>query len=327
VKLIAEPWDAGPTGYQVGGFPAGWSEWNGKYRDTVRDFWRGEPATLGEFAIRFTGSPDLYEPTGRRPIASINFVTAHDGFTLNDLVSYNDKHNEANGEDNNDGETHNRSWNCGVEGPTDDLEVVALRERQKRNFLATLLLSQGVPMLLGGDEMGRSQDGNNNAYCQDNEVSWFDWSDTREHWTLLEFTQRLTALRARHPIFRRRRWFQGRPIHGQGCNDVEWFRPDGTPMTDEDWSSGFAKSVAIFLNGDAIPDPDVRGERVVDDSFLVLFNAHYEPIDFVMPEPAFGERWDVEIDTNDPMLFTPRSVKTGESLAVEARSLVALKRG
>ena len=182
-------------------------------------------------------------------------------------------------------------------------------------------------MLLGGDEMGRTQGGNNNAYCQDNEISWFDWSDTREHWTLLEFTQRLTALRARHPIFRRRRWFQGRPIHGQGCNDVEWFRPDGTPMTDEDWTSGFAKSVAIFLNGDAIPDPDVRGERVVDDSFLVLFNAHYEPIDFVMPEPQFGERWDVEIDTNDPMLFNPRSVKTGESFAVEARSLVALKRG
>jgi glycogen operon protein len=293
----------------------------------LRRFWRGDKDTLGELASRLSGSSDLYQHSGRGPAASINFVTAHDGFTLNDLVSYNDKHNEANGEENNDGETHNRSWNCGVEGPTDDLEVVALRERQKRNFLATLLLSQGVPMLVAGDEIGRTQGGNNNAYCQDNEVSWFDWSDTREHWTLLEFTQRLTALRARHPIFRRRRWFQGRPIHGQGCNDVEWFRPDGTPMTDEDWSSGFAKSVAIFLNGDAIPDPDVRGERVVDDSFLVLFNAHYEPIDFVMPEPAFGERWDVEIDTNDPMLFTPRSVKTGESLAVEARSLVALKRG
>ena len=228
VKLIAEPWDIGEGGYQVGNFPPLWSEWNGKYRDTVRDFWRGEPATLGEFANRFTGSSDLYEATGRRPFASINFVTAHDGFTLNDLVSYNEKHNEANGEGNADGESHNRSWNCGVEGPTDDLEVLSLRERQKRNFLATLLLSQGVPMLLGGDEMGRTQGGNNNAYCQDNEVSWFDWSDTREHWTLVEFTQRLTRLRARHAIFRRRRWFQGRPIHGQGCNDVEWFRPDGS---------------------------------------------------------------------------------------------------
>jgi isoamylase len=326
VKLIAEPWDIGEGGYQVGNFPPLWSEWNGKYRDTVRDFWRGEPATLGEFANRFTGSPDLYEATGRRPFASINFVTAHDGFTLNDLVSYNEKHNQANGEDNNDGESHNRSWNCGVEGPTEDLAVVALRERQKRNFLATLLLSQGVPMLLGGDEMGRTQHGNNNAYCQDSETSWFDWTDTREQWALVEFTQRLTRLRARHSVFRRRRWFQGRPIHGQGCNDVEWFRPDGTEMTDEDWTSGFAKSVSIFLNGDAIPDPDNRGERVVDDSFLVLFNAHYEAIDFFMPPERYGERWEVDVDTNDPLLLNERTAKPGSPFPVESRSLVVLRR-
>jgi glycogen operon protein len=326
VKLIAEPWDIGEGGYQVGNFPPLWSEWNGKYRDTVRDFWRGEDQTLAEFASRFTGSSDLYQDDGRRPSASINFVTAHDGFTLNDLVSYNDKHNDANGEGNNDGESHNRSWNHGVEGPTSDLDVLALRERQKRNFLTTLLLSQGVPMILGGDEMGRTQGGNNNAYCQDNEVSWFDWSDRRENWSLLEFTQRLMRLRKDHPVFRRRRWFQGRPIHGQEVSDIAWLRPDGNPMSDDDWNAGFAKSLAVFLNGDAMPDPNERGEPVVDDSFLLFFNAWHEPIDFTIPE-GLGERWDVEVDTDDPLLLQQeRSPKVGDVLSVPARSLLVLRR-
>ena len=250
VKLIAEPWDLGHGGYQVGNFPPLWSEWNGKYRDTVRDFWRGEDQTLAEFAYRFTGSADLYESNGRRPSASVNFVTAHDGFTLADLTSYNEKHNEANGEGNADGESHNRSWNCGAEGPTDDPEVLELRARQRRNLLATLLLSQGIPMMLGGDEMGRTQDGNNNAYCQDNEISWFDW-DSMDG-SLVAFTSRLIALRRDHPVFRRRRWFHGRPLHGKDIVDVAWFRPDGTEMEESDWESGFAKSIAVFLNGDAI---------------------------------------------------------------------------
>ncbi|HZD41184.1 MAG TPA: glycogen debranching protein GlgX, partial [Terriglobales bacterium] len=245
VKLVAEPWDVGEGGYQVGNFPPLWSEWNGKYRDSVRDYWRGEDQALAEFAYRFTGSPDLYEATGRRPYASINFITAHDGFTLQDLVSYNEKHNEANGEDNRDGEDHNRSWNCGAEGPAEDEAVVTLRTRQKKNFLATLLLSQGVPMLLGGDEIGRTQWGNNNSYCQDNDISWFDWGNTDS--TLLEFVRRLIRLRQEHPIFRRRRWFQGRPIHGSDINDIGWFRPDGEEMSDEDWKAGFAKSLALFL--------------------------------------------------------------------------------
>jgi isoamylase len=298
VKLIAEPWDVGEGGYQVGNFPPLWSEWNGKYRDTVRDYWRGADARLGEFAYRFTGSSDLYEGTGRRPFASVNFVTAHDGFTLHDLVSYNEKHNEANGEDGQDGESHNRSWNGGVEGPTDEPGVQALRARQKRNFLATLLLSQGVPMLLAGDEIGRTQRGNNNAYGQDNDISWLDWENADED--LLEFTRRLIEMRRRHPVFRRRRWFQGRPIHGSGVTDVGWFRPDGSPMDDEDWRVGFARSLSVFLNGERIDTTDPRGDPVVDDSFYILFNAHHDRLDLVTPGEEWGKRWLKVLDTFDP---------------------------
>jgi isoamylase len=327
VKLIAEPWDVGEGGYQVGNFPPLWSEWNGKYRDTVRDFWRGEPATLGEFAFRFTGSSDLYESTGRRPNASINFITAHDGFTLNDLVSYNEKHNEANGEGNNDGESHNRSWNCGVEGPTDDPEILALRARQERNMLATLLLSQGVPMLLGGDELSRTQGGNNNAYCQDNEISWFDWEDADN--VLLAWTQWLVTFRHNHPIFRRRRWFQGRKI--RGVPDIGWFSPDGTEMSEDDWEAGFAKSLGVFLNGASIPSADVRGEAVDDDSFIVLFNAHHEPLDFTIPG-GYGKAWSIVLDTNEPLppSINPdadqRTAKAGDTVTTEGRSLLLLRR-
>ncbi|MBS3941631.1 MAG: glycogen debranching protein GlgX [Actinobacteria bacterium] len=295
VKLIAEPWDVGEGGYQVGNFPPLWSEWNGMYRDTMRDFWRGEAATLPEFASRLTGSSDLYESDTRRPNASINFVTAHDGFTLADLVSYNDKHNDDNGEDNNDGTDDNRSWNCGVEGPTDDPDIVALRRRQQRNFLTTLMLSQGVPMLLGGDEIGRSQRGNNNGYCQDNEISWFDWESADED--LLAFTKGLIALRKDHPVFRRRRWFQGRPLRGEEIDDIGWLRPDGTEMDDQDWDASYAKSLQVFLNGNGIASPDPRGQHVVDDSFLILFNAGDETIEFTLPPEAWGAEWRVVVDT------------------------------
>ncbi|MBI2708850.1 MAG: glycogen debranching protein GlgX [Actinobacteria bacterium] len=322
VKLIAEPWDVGDGGYQVGGFPPLWSEWNGKYRDTVRDYWRGEPATLAELAYRFTGSSDLYESNGRRPLASVNFVTAHDGFTLADLTSYNDKHNDANGEGGADGESHNRSWNCGVEGPTDDADVLELRGRQRRNLLATLLLSQGIPMILGGDEQARTQAGNNNAYCQDNEVSWFDWE--RADGALTAFTLRLIELRKRHPVFHRRRWFLGRPLRGSGVADIAWLRPDGEEMADDDWEQGYARSVGVFLNGDAIPDPDPRGERIVDDSFLVLFNASDDEIDFTLPA-RLGERWVKVLDTDDG-LTEGEQRKGGEVLAVPARSLSLLRR-
>jgi isoamylase len=325
VKLIAEPWDVGEGGYQVGNFPPLWSEWNGKYRDTVRDYWRGEDATLAEFAYRFTGSSDLYEGTGRRPYASINFITAHDGFTLNDLVSYNEKHNDENGEGNADGESHNRSWNHGVEGATDDAKVLALRHRQQRNFLATLFLSQGVPMLLGGDEMGRTQRGNNNAYCQDNEISWFDW-DTKDD-RLLEFTAWLIRFRKEHPAFRRRRFFQGRTLHGSDCDDIAWFRPDGTEMTDEDWSSGFAKSLGVFLNGDAIPTPGPRGERITDDSFYLVFNAHHGRLHFTLPAEQWGSRWAKVLDTNEPEQGErKRMYRAGEKIRVESRALVLMRR-
>ena len=329
VKLIAEPWDLGQGGYMVGSFPPLWTEWNGKYRDTVRDFWRGEPATLGEFGFRLTGSSDLYQDDGRRPIASVNFVTAHDGFTLHDLVSYNEKHNEANGEDNRDGESHNRSWNCGVEGPTDDVTVLTLREQQKRNFLATLFLSQGVPMLLHGDEMGRTQRGNNNAYCQDNEISYVDWKDAQEQWALLDFTARLSRLRREHPVFRRRRFFHGRPIRGtrDGLSDLVWFTPAGSPMTDEDWEAGFAKSLGVFLNGEAISEPDPRGQRVTDDTFLLLFNAHDEDITFHLPAARYGESWTVELDTSSPFLDEDSpGLKAATPVTVEARSLMVLRR-
>ena len=290
VKLIAEPWDLGEGGYQVGNFPPLWSEWNGRYRDVVRDYWRGEDQTMGGFASRLTGSSDLYQDDARHPSASVNFVTAHDGFTLADLVSYNDKHNEQNGEDNRDGESHNRSWNCGVEGPTTDPEVLSLRARQQRNFLLTLLLSQGVPMLLGGDEIGRTQGGNNNAYCQDSQLSWYDWTKVDDD--LLEFTSLLIAFRREHPVFHRRRFFRGRAI--RGTIDLGWFRPDGAEMTDEDWESGFAKAVGVFLNGAAIDSRDLRGQPVVDDSFAVLFNAHHEAIEWALPT-AFGRSFELVV--------------------------------
>ncbi|HVU75120.1 MAG TPA: glycogen debranching protein GlgX [Mycobacteriales bacterium] len=296
VKLIAEPWDVGEGGYQVGNFPPLWTEWNGKFRDTVRDYWRGEPASLAELASRITGSADLYEHDGRRPIASINFVTAHDGFTLRDLVSYNEKHNEANGEDNRDGESHNRSWNCGAEGDTDDAGVIALRGRQQRNLLTTLLLSQGVPMLLHGDELGRTQGGNNNAYCQDNEISWIHWDETDED--LTDFTARLIALRRAHPVFRRRRFFEGRPMRvGDDVEDIAWWQPSGEPMSDDDWQSGFARSIGVWLNGEGIREPDPRGQRVTDASFLLLFNAHDEALEFTLPPPEYGDSWRIVVDT------------------------------
>jgi isoamylase len=326
VKLIAEPWDVGPGGYQVGNFPPQWTEWNGKYRDTVRDYWRGEAATLDEFAYRLTGSADLYEHTGRRPVASINFVTAHDGFTLRDLVSYNEKHNEANKEDNRDGESHNRSWNCGVEGPTDDAAVNALRARQQRNFLTTLLLSQGVPMIAHGDELGRTQRGNNNVYCQDNELSWIDWAHADAD--LIEFTRTVSALRAAHPVFRRRRFFSGRPVRRRGSvgqPDIAWFAPDGSEMSDEDWETGFAKSVAVYLNGQGIPNLDERGQRVTDDSFVLCFNAHHEPIEFVLPPTDFGPAWLPVIDTGADTDTEPAPIAAGKTVTVQARAVVVLQ--
>ncbi|MCF8109030.1 MAG: glycogen debranching protein GlgX [Desulfohalobiaceae bacterium] len=325
VKLIAEPWDVGEGGYQVGNFPPLWSEWNGKYRDCVRDFWRGEDRTLAEFAFRLTGSSDLYESTNRRPHASINFITAHDGFTLHDLVSYNDKHNQANGEENKDGENHNRSWNCGEEGPTDNPDILALRDKQVRNFLSTLFLSQGIPMLLGGDETGRTQQGNNNGYCQDNEISWFDWEKMDE--TLLEFTRNLIRFRSEHPIFMRRGWFLGRAIHGSGVEDIAWFTPDGNEMSEENWGEGYAKSLALFLNGEGIATPDLQGERVRDDTFYLLLNAYHELISFTLPGPQWGKHWFVILNTaKGGFVQEERTVGAGEGIDVESRSLVLLKR-
>ncbi|WP_030451046.1 glycogen debranching protein GlgX [Herbidospora cretacea] len=323
VKLIAEPWDVGPGGYQVGNFPARWTEWNGQYRDTIRDVWRGEPARLPEFASRLTGSSDLYQLDSRRPAASINFVTCHDGFTLEDLVSYNDKHNEANGEENRDGANDNRSWNCGVEGPATG-PVAQLREQQKRNFLATLFLSQGVPMLSHGDELGRTQGGNNNAYCQDNEIAWVDWT---ENWLFLDFTRRVSKLRREHPVFRRRRFFYGRPVRGSGdsLSDIAWLTPSGTEMTDQDWNNGYAKALAVFLNGEAITEPDSRGRRIVDDSFLLLFNAHYEAIEFTIPDD-YGEMWETELDTAMPIATGTRMCRAGEAVPVAGRSVRVLRR-
>ncbi|MGW5047105.1 glycogen debranching protein GlgX [Streptomyces griseoluteus] len=329
VKLIAEPWDLGEGGYQVGNFPQLWSEWNGKYRDAVRDFWRAEPGSLGEFASRLTGSSDLYQASRRRPRASVNFVTAHDGFTLRDLVSYNNKHNEANGEGNRDGESDNRSWNCGVEGDTDDPAVLELRARQQRNLLATLLLSQGIPMLGHGDELGRTQRGNNNAYCQDNEISWIDWDLTDEQRALVDFTRRLIGLRAEHPVLRRRRFFRGETEtrKKQPLPDLIWLRPDAREMTDQDWRRGDAHSVGVFLNGDAIAERDAYGGRVVDDSFLLLLNGFWEPVDFRLPAASYGERWTTLIDTADPEgVPDERERKAGTRLRVESRSLVLLSR-
>jgi len=324
VKLIAEPWDVGEGGYQVGNFPPLWTEWNGKYRDTVRDFWRGGYAAMPEFASRLTGSSDLYAHGSRRPIASINFVTCHDGFTLTDLVSYGHKHNEANGEDNRDGTDDNRSWNCGHEGPTDDPEITALRARQRRNFLATLFLSQGVPMLSHGDELGRTQHGNNNTYCQDNETSWVDWEAAEED--LLEFVRTLARLRRDHPVFRRRRFFQGRGGHGE-LGDIAWLTPAGAEMTDADWHAGYAKSLGVFLNGEAITEPDPRGRRVRDDSFLLLINAHSQCVEFTVPGPEFGERWEFVLDTAAPEGVAERgAVKASDTVRVTGRSLAVLRR-
>jgi glycogen operon protein len=325
VKLIAEPWDIGPGGYQVGNFPPQWTEWNGKYRDTVRDFWRGEPSTLGEFAARLTGSADLYENSGRRPVASINFVTAHDGFTIRDLVSYNEKHNEANGENGNDGESHNRSWNSGAEGETDDQAVLEIRARQQRNFLATLLLSQGVPMILHGDELGRTQGGNNNSYAQDSEISWVHWDQADQ--PLVEFTAAVSRLRRDHPIFHRARFFDGRPAkreEGAPKPDIVWLRPDGTEMQPDDWDSGFGKAVGVYLNGDGIRDRDVRGERISDDDFLLYFNAAEQTVRFKLPPKSFNTSWDVVVDTAGKAADRT-ALKAGTQLPVESRSLVVLQ--
>ena len=326
VKLIAEPWDIGDGGYQVGNFPPLWTEWNGKYRDTVRDYWRGEGATLGEFASRITGSSDLYAHSGRRPFASINFVIAHDGFTLRDLVSYNEKHNEANGEDNRDGESHNRSWNCGVEGPTDDPEILALRARQQRNLIATLLLSQGVPMLAHGDEISRTQGGNNNVYCQDNEIAWVDWDLDVPERQLLEFTRAVVALRRDHPVFRRRRFFAGRADHGGESErrDIEWFRPDGGHMGEVEWGDGNASALMVYLNGQAIDEPDERGRRLVDDDFLLLFNAWHDSVDFVLPGSAYGDSWECCVDTAAEVVDDTEH-GAGSTLTLSGRSVVVLR--
>jgi isoamylase len=363
VKLIAEPWDVGDGGYQVGNFPPLWSEWNGKYRDTVRDFWRGQPATLPEFASRLTGSSDLYQSDGRRPVASVNFVTAHDGFTLADLVSYDNKHNEANGEDNRDGSDDNRSWNCGTEGPSGDPRIRGLRARQQRNFLVTLLLSQGVPMIVAGDEMGRTQRGNNNGYCQDDEISWVAWppgtvpadrlrdagpaevaeppegqgSQQHNHnhdqdetgSSLLDFTRALIRLRAQHPVFRRRRYFQGEPISGPKgqLGDIAWFTPAGEEMTDEDWSAGFTKSLTVFLNGDGISEPDLRGQRVRDNSFLLLFNASENDLKFAVPAERYGAQWSRALDTSvDTEAITDAAARPGDTIEVRSRSVQVLRR-
>jgi glycogen operon protein len=326
VKLIAEPWDVGEGGYQVGNFPPLWSEWNGRYRDAVRDYWRGEPRTLGEMGYRLTGSSDLYEHSARRPHASINFVTAHDGFTLADLVSYERKHNAANGEGEIPGESHNRSSNHGVEGPTDDPAVLALRRRQQRNFLATLLLSQGVPMLLGGDEIGRSQQGNNNAYCQDNEMSWFDWATADEE--LLEFTRQLIALRAAHPVFRRRRWFHGRRIHGDEVTDIGWFRPSGEEMDEGHWDEESSLALGLYLGGHDL-GVDEHGRPIAGETFYLLFNADGR-LEFRLPHERWARQWEVVLDTATPAGLSggpqPRILAAGEAIATEDRSFVLLRR-
>ena len=327
VKLIAEPWDVGEGGYQVGNFPVGWAEWNGKYRDTIRRYVKGDGGQVAELAYRLTGSSDLYSMSGRRPYASINFITAHDGFTLHDLVSYNEKHNEVNGEQNRDGTDDNASWNCGAEGPTDNPALVGLRERQKRNFLTLLFFSQGVPMLCGGDEIGRTQKGNNNAFCQDNEISWFDWKLDRAQRHLLEFTRSLIAFRKRHPVLRRRRFFQGRHIRGSEVKDISWLKPDGKEMTDKDWNEGYTKSLALRLAGDAIGETDEKGRSIVDDTLLILLNAHHESRTFTLPAHKRGVRWQPILDTT-VAAGSEKSVVTlkgGERFELEARSIAVLR--
>ena len=325
VKLIAEPWDIGEGGYQVGNFPPGWAEWNGKYRDCMRDYWRGAGSMLSEFALRFTGSPDLYKEDYRKPTASINFITAHDGFTLHDLVSYNEKHNDENGENNQDGESHNRSWNCGAEGITDDETIVALRQKQKRNFLTTLFLSQGVPMLVAGDELGRTQQGNNNAYCQDNEISWINWQNADRN--MLHFTQKLTHFQDAHPVFCRRRWFKGRPIQGSGVEDIAWFLPNGSSMTEENWREDFAKTLGVFLNGKALKAEGPRGEHLIDNSFYIVFNAYDNELPYVLPSEEFGTAWTKVIDTHEGFIDEEgnQNFLPGEIITVPGRSVIVLK--
>jgi glycogen operon protein len=324
VKLIAEPWDVGEGGYQVGKFPPGWGEWNGKYRDCMRDYWRGADSMLSEFAYRFTGSSDLYKNDYRRPTASINFITAHDGFTLNDLVSYNEKHNEANGENNNDGESHNRSWNCGAEGPVDDKAIRELRKKQQRNFLATLFLSQGVPMLVAGDEISRTQMGNNNAYCQDNEISWIDWASADE--VLLAYTRRLIHFYKSHPVFTRKRWFKGQPIRGIDLEDIAWFLPDATFFTENNWREDFAKSLGVYLNGLGLRMVGPKGEAIVDDSFYIVFNAAHHSMTYTLPPEKFGTTWIKIIDTATGQMDEPSGIyKAGDTIEVSDRSLIVLK--
>lgn len=324
VKLIAEPWDIGEGGYHVGNFPPGWAEWNGKYRDCMRDYWRGAESMLGEFALRFTGSPDLYQEDDRNPTASINFITAHDGFTLHDLVSYNEKHNDANGENNNDGESHNRSWNCGAEGETDDMNVILLRQKQKRNFLTTQFLSQGVPMIVAGDELGRTQKGNNNAYCQDNELSWINWEKADE--ALLMFTKKLIHFCKRHPVFNRKNWFKGQPIKGIGLEDIAWFNPDGFEMNEENWLQDYAKTLGIFLNGKGILTPGPKGEKIIDENFFLIFNAYSDILHFKLPPLKFGRKWTKVLDTAIDFLEEKGpEFKAEQVVQVEGRSVVLLK--
>ncbi len=323
VKLIAEPWDIGEGGYQVGNFPPGWAEWNGKYRDCIRDYWRGADSMLGEFAQRFTGSPDLYQDDNRRPTASINFLTAHDGFTLHDLVSYNEKHNEANGENNQDGEDHNRSWNCGVEGPTNDQGVIELRNKQKRNFLATLFLSQGVPMLVAGDELGKTQHGNNNAYCQDNEISWIDWENADQE--LLDYTRRLIKITKSHPSFRRRRWFQGQPIKGSSVHDIAWFLPEGGLMEEHNWNEDYAKSLGVFLNGMGLHSVGLKGEKIIDYSFYVIFNAYHDNLDFHLPGPEYADQWIQVLNTAAGWNDSEEVFGASSVINVSGRSIMLLR--
>jgi glycogen operon protein len=324
VKLIAEPWDLGEGGYQVGNFPAGWTEWNGRYRDSVRQFWRGDGGQVSQLASRLAGSSDLYAQGGRRPYASINFVTSHDGFTLRDLVSYNAKHNEANGDENRDGESHNLSWNCSVEGPTDDAAIAALRARQMRNFLATLLLSQGVPMVSAGDEMGRTQHGNNNAYCQDNELSWLNWDLTASQQDLLTFTRRLINFRAAHPVLHRRTFFQGRGIRGEDVTDILWLDPSGQEMTDATWNAPHVRSLGVVLVGDAIAEVDEHGEPIHDDTLLILSNAGESAMAFTLPPVRVGQAWELVLDTNGGGLV-PSSTLAAPVYELGARSLAVLR--
>ena len=323
VKLIAEPWDIGEGGYQVGNFPRGWAEWNGKYRDCVRDYWRGAVSGVGEFASRFTGSPDLYAGDSRHPTASVNFITAHDGFTLNDLVSYNDKHNEANKEHNRDGESHNNSWNMGVEGPTTDEKINLLREKQKKNFLTTLFLSQGVPMLLAGDEWGRTQQGNNNAYCQDNEISWLNWAAVDEE--LLAFTKKIIGFRNEHPVFRRHNWFKGMPVKDKGLEDIAWFLPSGKEMDQHHWNEDFAKSLGIFLNGHGIHALGPRGQEIIDDSFYLIFNAYHDTLQYVLPAKKYGKKWHLEFATANNVELLKKVYLAHDKVVVESRSIIVLR--